>query len=85
MAHAAELKLKEQSAASDKADRTEKIKLDFLRKKSMVKEGRTQHEVTKTVLVEHNPYAASISAEIHEKTMRSRQTIQKAGLRVLSR
>lgn len=77
--HAAELKAKELHAMEEKADRMEKIKLDFLRKKGMVKDGRVQHDKTRTVLVEHNPYSASISAEIHEKTLKSRSIPKASG------
>mmetsp|Transcript_5104 Transcript_5104/g.7816 ORF Transcript_5104/g.7816 Transcript_5104/m.7816 type:complete len:763 (-) Transcript_5104:200-2488(-) len=40
-----------------------KMKDDYHRKKQMVKEGRKQHEKTHAVKVEHNLYAARITAE----------------------
>lgn len=41
----------------------EKIKDRIVAKKSMFLEGQKQHDVTRTVIAEHNPYAASISNE----------------------
>ena len=41
----------------------EKIKARIVEKKSMFLTGQKQHDVTRTVLMEHNPYAASISDE----------------------
>lgn len=71
--HAAEMKSRELQALSDKVDRMEKIKQDVLRRKSMAREGREQFVKTKSAIVEHNPYAASISQEIHDKTSRMLQ------------
>ena len=59
----------------DKRRAVEKLKADILRKKSMVKDGREQMERTRTVRVDHNPYAQRVNDEIHEKTIRIRETL----------
>lgn len=64
-----EMKLKEHLSIAEKVTSVAKVKENILLKKAMVKEGREQHEKTRHVIEEHNPYAASISAEIHEKTL----------------
>lgn len=54
---------RDRQVAEEKKVSIEKIKGRIVEKKSMFLSGQRQHEATKTVLVEHNPYAESISQE----------------------
>jgi hypothetical protein len=66
----AELKLKEQEAAYERAVSVAKVKASILSKKVLVREGRDQHERTARVAELFNPYAATMNAEIHQRTLK---------------
>lgn len=59
----------------------ERFKDHFIGKKTCVLIGHQQHERTKTVKIEHNPYAARITAEIHQKTLTNKERSQSALIR----
>lgn len=46
----------------------EKMRETFHDKKDMVKRGKLQHEKTRTALLEHNPYAARITADVQQQS-----------------
>jgi hypothetical protein len=54
---------RDQLVAAEKKVSIEKIKARIVDKKNMFLTGQRQHEATKTALVEHNPYAETISQE----------------------
>jgi hypothetical protein len=64
-----QMKIKEQEAAYERAVSVAKIKASILNKKVLVREGRDQHERTARVIGLHNPYAASMNEEIHQRTL----------------
>lgn len=68
----AEAAERELLAVSEKRVSIDKIKARIVEKKSMFLTGQRQHEVTHTTLVEHNPYAASISLESQTKARSQR-------------
>lgn len=68
----AEAAERELLAQSEKRVSIDKIKARIVEKKSMFLTGQRQHETTHTVLVEHNPYAASISMESQTKARSQR-------------
>lgn len=59
-----EAKRKEDEAAFEKSVSMQKFRDGILYKKSMFAEGQEQHERTKTVLYETNPYGSRISQEV---------------------
>lgn len=66
MEHALKMKAQEKQISSEKKVAIEKLKTEQIFKKTQVREGHVQHEKTKTVTIEHNPYANRISQEVHE-------------------
>mmetsp|Transcript_2818 Transcript_2818/g.4346 ORF Transcript_2818/g.4346 Transcript_2818/m.4346 type:complete len:653 (-) Transcript_2818:74-2032(-) len=63
------LKEKQDQYAFEKKAYLNKLKETVLYKKEMFQAGQTQHAVTKTVIIEHNPYAQKISEESLTKAM----------------
>ena len=68
----AEAAERELLAQSEKRVSIEKIKARIVEKKEMFLTGQHQHQLTHTVTVEHNPYAASISLESTTKARSQR-------------
>jgi len=70
---------REQQYQFEKHAAVDKLKGTVVEKKEMFKEGQRQHAATRTVTIEHNPYASKISEKTHaaieEKKRKSLQGI----------
>jgi hypothetical protein len=70
--HRIEQLQKDEEYAKERVNTTRTIKEDFLYKKNLVKEGQNNHARVKQSVIDHNPYAANMSSEIHTNTMKLR-------------
>ena len=59
---------KDKQVLLEKQFSLDKMKTDFMYKKKLVSEGQLQHLRTKSVIVNNNPYAATITADVQNQS-----------------
>ena len=72
-----EMAHKEKDYLFERREAVERLKREVISKKQMAAVGREQHNVTKKVTEDFNPYAARMNQEIHETVLLKTRGIKK--------
>lgn len=62
----------EKEVISEKKLALSRLRTQYEEKKAMVASGKIQHSKTKQAIISNNPYASTITGEIHEQSKRFR-------------